>query len=301
MKQNYFKRVCSLLGLIIPIFIFPMQISAHEITPDCEAETISSIAPVEVTEQTEISEIDALLISLQEVEEEPAEEIPMITRSFTYTVYRDGEIIASGLTEPTYKDENVTPGKHDYCITVQYDEGESEKVCVEVEVKDFKPVSNLTGTATEDKVNLDWDGVTEKAEASTEKPTEKAVSYNVYKDGAKIGNTEDTHFVETNVANGTYTYEVEVQYADGVSPKVAVIVNVNYTSINDVEGQLPYTLRVEGKKIIAETEGTITIYDTSGRTIAQAQNRLEVQVQSGAYAVRFDSGSKRYVSKIMVK
>ncbi|MCT9925340.1 hypothetical protein N7272_14325, partial [Enterococcus faecalis] len=149
------------------------------------------------------------------------------------------------------------------------------------------PVTNLTGTASNDEVSLDWDGVEEKAE---EPARDKAVSYNVYKNGTLIGNTAETHYVETGVANGTYIYEVEVKYPDGVSPKVAVTVTVTNSSLSNVDGQAPYTLRVEGKKIIAEAHGMITLYDINGRTVAVAPNRLEYMVQTGFYAVRFDVG-----------
>ncbi|KGN88603.1 fibronectin type III domain-containing protein [Porphyromonas gulae] len=292
MKQNYFKRVCSLLCLVVPMLILPLQSAAQDAIPSEEAESLAFVVPAEDVEIGE-SEVEAPL------EAASAEEIvDQAVRSYTYTVYRDGVKIASGLTEPTFVDEDVPAGDHTYCVEVQYEEGVSDKVCVDVEVKDFKPVTNLTGTASNDEVTLDWDGVEEKAE---EPAKEKAVSYNVYKNGTLIGNTVETHYVETGVANGTYIYEVEVKYPDGVSPKVAVTVTVTNSSLNNVEGQVPYTLRVEGKKIIAETNGVITLYDISGRTVAVASDRLEYTAQTGFYAVRFDVGNKPHLSKIQVR
>lgn len=288
MKQNYFKTGCALLWLIVPMLFYPLQATAQEpILPD-EAEPVELVTPV-----LDAEEVVADVTKETTVAEPIAEELS--TRSYTYTVYRDGEVIASGLTAPTYIDEGVDPGQHEYCVTVQYTEGESDKVCVDVEVKDLKPITNLTGTTSNDEVSLKWDGVTEKA---TE---DKAVSYNVYKNGAKIGNTTATQYVETGVANGTYTYEVEVQYAEGVSPKVAVTVTVNYTSLENVADLLPYTLRVEGKKIIAETDGTITLYDMTGRTVAKAAHRLEYTARTGAYAVHFDTGIQSLISKVQVR
>lgn len=292
MKQNYFKSVCSLLWLVLPMLIMPLEVAAQEIIPNEEvAESLASVAPVEETEAIE-AEVEALqeIVAAEEIAEQAV-------RSYTYTVYRDGVKIASGLTEPTFVDEDVPVGEHSYCVEVQYEEGVSDKVCVDVEVKDFKPVTNLTGTASNDEVTLDWDGVEEKADV----PEDKAVSYNVYKNGALIGNTAETHYVETGVANGTYIYEVEVKYPDGVSPKVAVTVTVTNSSLSNVEGQTPYTLRVEGKRIIAETHGMITLYDINGRTVATALNRLEYMAQTGFYAVRFDVGNKHHVSKIQVR
>ena len=293
MKQNYFKRVCSLLWLVLPMLIMPLEVAAQEIIPNEEVtESLAFVAPVEETDAIE-AEVEALqeIVTTEEIAEQAV-------RSYTYTVYRDGVKIASGVTEPTYLDEDVPAGEHTYCVEVQYQEGVSDKVCVDVEVKDFKPVTNLTGTASNDEVSLDWDGVEEKAE---EPARDKAVSYNVYKNGTLIGNTAETHYVETGVANGTYIYEVEVKYPDGVSPKVAVTVTVTNSSLSNVDGQAPYTLRVEGKKIIAEANGMITLYDINGRTVAVAPNRLEYMVQTGFYAVRFDVGNKHHVSKIQVR
>lgn len=293
MKQNYFKRVCSLLWLVLPMLIMPLEVAAQEIIPNEEVlESLTFVASVEETDAIE-AEVEALqeIVTTEEIAEQAV-------RSYTYTVYRDGVKIASGLTEPTFLDEDVPAGEHTYCVEVQYQEGVSDKVCVDVEVKDFKPVTNLTGTASNDEVSLDWDGVEEKAE---EPASDKAVSYNVYKNGTLIGNTAETHYVETSVANGTYIYEVEVKYPDGVSPKVAVTVTVTNSSLSNVDGQAPYTLRVEGKKIIAEAHGMITLYDINGRTVAVAPNRLEYLVQTGFYAVRFDVGNKHHVSKIQVR
>ena len=202
MKQNYFKRVCSLLWLVLPMLIMPLEVAAQEIIPNEEVtESLTFVAPVEETDAIE-AEVEALqeIVATEEIAEQAV-------RSYTYTVYRDGVKIASGLTEPTFLDEDVPAGEHTYCVEVQYQEGVSDKVCVDVEVKDFKPVTNLTGTASNDEVSLDWDGVEEKAE---EPASDKAVSYNVYKNGTLIGNTAETHYVETGVANGTYIYEVEV-------------------------------------------------------------------------------------------
>ena len=264
MKQNYFKRVCSLLWLVLPMLIMPLEVAAQEIIPNEEVlESLTFVAPVEETDAIE-AEVEALqeIVATEEIAEQAV-------RSYTYTVYRDGVKIASGLTEPTFLDEDVPAGEHTYCVEVQYQEG-----------------------------SLDWDGVEEKAE---EPASDKAVSYNVYKNGTLIGNTAETHYVETGVANGTYIYEVEVKYPDGVSPKVAVTVTVTNSSLSNVDGQAPYTLRVEGKKIIAEAHGMITLYDINGRTVAVAPNRLEYMAQTGFYAVRFDVGNKHHVSKIQVR
>ena len=230
MKQNYFKRVCSLLWLVLPMLIMPLEVAAQEIIPNEEVtESLAFVAPVEETDAIE-AEVEALqeIVTTEEIAEQAV-------RSYTYTVYRDGVKIASGLTEPTFLDEDVPAGEHTYCVEVQYQEGVSDKVCVDVEVKDFKPVTNLTGTASNDEVSLDWDGVEEKAE---EPARDKAVSYNVYKNGTLIGNTAETHYVETGVANGTYIYEVEVKYPDGVSPKVAVTVTVTNSSLSNVDDRL---------------------------------------------------------------
>lgn len=138
MKQNYFKRVCSLLWLVLPMLIMPLEVAAQEIIPNEEVlESLTFVAPVEETDAIE-AEVEALqeIVATEEIAEQAV-------RSYTYTVYRDGVKIASGLTEPTFLDEDVPAGEHTYCVEVQYQEGVSDKVCVDVEVKDFKrlPIS----------------------------------------------------------------------------------------------------------------------------------------------------------------
>lgn len=60
MKQNYFKRVCSLLWLVLPMLIMPLEVAAQEIIPNEEvSESLTFVAPVEETDAIE-AEVEAL-------------------------------------------------------------------------------------------------------------------------------------------------------------------------------------------------------------------------------------------------
>ncbi len=51
-------------------------------------------------------------------------------------------------------------------------------------------------------------------------------SFNIYRDGVKIANTTELNYLDKDAPFGNHKYEIEVQYEDGVSPKVAVVISV---------------------------------------------------------------------------
>lgn len=64
-------------------------------------------------------------------------------------------------------------------------------------------------------------------------PDPTAMSYNIYRNGKLIKNQSTTQFAEQLEESGTYKYEVEVKYAGGLSPKVAVNVTVPSHAANE--------------------------------------------------------------------
>lgn len=73
--------------------------------------------------------------------------------------------------------------------------------------------------------------------------------YNIYSNGELLGSTEDMSYVDKNIADGEYTYEVEAEYADGrISDKVGTTV-----SIAADKNALPAISDVE----VAGTDGTV--------------------------------------------
>jgi PKD repeat protein len=131
--------------------------------------------------------------------------------------------------------------------------------------------------------------------------------YNIYRDGANVGNTADEHFDDLGVADGTYDYQVKALYEGGESAGTNVVsVNVawqdlvnarvfiqldNYPGettwdmVNDAGTMVanggPYT---EGGGIVDETFGvapgfyTFTIYDAWGDGICCAYGEGYYQI-----------------------
>jgi hypothetical protein len=57
------------------------------------------------------------------------------------------------------------------------------------------------------------------------------LGYNVYRNGNRLNTAllETNHYAESNLDNGTYTYEVEALFANGTASKAASTVDVNYS------------------------------------------------------------------------
>ncbi len=67
MKQNYFKTICALLWLIVPMLFYPLQATAQETTLPDEAESVELAIPsLNLEDYTKIKFISIGLLSLAE-------------------------------------------------------------------------------------------------------------------------------------------------------------------------------------------------------------------------------------------
>ena len=76
-----------------------------------------------------------------------------------YNIYRDGNAIASGVTDVVYTDYGLTNGTHQWSIAAVYGDKESEKVSVSAEVTNFSsPVRYLASSfdVAKQSVKLSW-------------------------------------------------------------------------------------------------------------------------------------------------
>lgn len=119
-----------------------------------------------------------------------------------YTVYRDGEVIAT-TKDAVYTDQIITD-KACYEVTATYN-GElesttSNNACVTLSaLPKPKAITDLTAIVTDlVDVELAW------AE------NESAVSYSVYRDGELLDNVEDAVYTDENLIPGNYCYTVTV-------------------------------------------------------------------------------------------
>ena len=76
----------------------------------------------------------------------------------------------------------------------------------------FDPVQNLEANVDMNQVTLTWEG--------------SAVNYIIERNGIQIAETEETTYVDSELANGTYTYAVTAVYADGQAMPAMVTVEI---------------------------------------------------------------------------
>ncbi len=142
-----------------------------------------------------------------------------LTRSLLgYKVYRDGAEIAN-ISNPTtlsYLDADLANGAYDYEVSAVYTTGESQRsnlVTATVEV--LYPPTGLTATVTVDDVLLNW------SVPQTHRRNRSLTGYQLYCNEsviATIDNPAITTYTETDLVNGSYTYEVLAVYSSGNSP-----------------------------------------------------------------------------------
>ena len=117
----------------------------------------------------------------------------------SYNVYRDSSLIASPTTT-TFTDTALADGTYLYEVSAVDDAGEStSKASVSATVNNDPPAAptNLTASVNQDSVNLTWDTVDDATEG-----------YKVYRDSALIASPSTNAFTDTNLDDGTYSYEV---------------------------------------------------------------------------------------------
>ena len=128
----------------------------------------------------------------------------------SYKVYRDGVLIGQG-TELSFSDAALPNGSYTYHVTALYDSGESpasNAVLAEVEVP--YPPRNLSGTVSGTEVNLNW--------LPPQTAPRELLSYYIYRNDVMIGSSTETMYLDSGMANGSYTYYVSASYSSGESP-----------------------------------------------------------------------------------
>ncbi len=141
----------------------------------------------------------------------------------SYSLYRNNELY-SVQTEAYYLDSALANGIYEYYVIVNYNTGSSpasENLSFNVEIT--YPVTNLTAQVTADVVDLAWDLPVNSPRA--------LLSYNIYRDGDLLANTQDLSYSDIALANGTYSYFVTALYDAGeseASNSVEVLVEVLY-------------------------------------------------------------------------
>jgi hypothetical protein len=139
-----------------------------------------------------------------------------------YNVYRNDELI--GQTEATvFSDTNLFPGTYDYWIKAAYTFGESDASnSAQVQFMNLVVPQNLQATSVESSVQLSWNNV----------PTAvHFLRYNVYRDEEVIGSSTVNSFVDEDLPNGSYSYQVSAVYTQGES---------QLSQSTDIDHLMPY-------------------------------------------------------------
>jgi hypothetical protein len=90
-------------------------------------------------------------------------------------------------------------------------------------VEELLPPTNLTGNVIGRSVHLAW--------FAPETPTRELNGYSIWRNGSQIVElTSQTSYVDSDLANGDYQYQVAAIYSTGVSELTAPLaLNVSYT------------------------------------------------------------------------
>ncbi|MDL2238594.1 T9SS type A sorting domain-containing protein [Bacteroidales bacterium OttesenSCG-928-K22] len=137
-------------------------------------------------------------------------EAPASKEVIGYNVYKDDELIAENITETGYSDE-AEGGTYEYCVTAVYEDTESAKECISVEVVFCDDEIELMQGQLVGKtygVLLMWESISVIHSG-------EFLHFNIYRDEEIIA-TSDTNVYFDEVPEGSYhKYVVSAVYSDG--------------------------------------------------------------------------------------
>jgi hypothetical protein len=116
-------------------------------------------------------------------------------------------------------------------------------------------------------------------------------SYNVYRDGILVGNTQDTHFTDT-AEPGNHVYQVSVVYTVGESLRSQEASVITTTTIAGVNGGKTTIAAQSGAIVVRGAEGKqIAVYMLDGRRVAATTgaSMTTIHVNAGVYVVKVDN------------
>jgi hypothetical protein len=168
---------------------------------------------------------DMFYMKLDDVEISNASRVNRALES--YTVKRNGEVVATELTEATYVDTEVPEGEHTYSVAAVYTTGTSEYTDIDVVVdlsnadditpivtalkgnypNPFNPTTTISyDLATEGRVNISIYNVKGQLVKTLVNEHQEAASHTAVWDGRDSGNK--------NVATGVYFYRMSTPSYD---------------------------------------------------------------------------------------
>ena len=158
------------------------------------------------------------------------------------------------------------------------------------------PVENLQAEASVASVTLTW-----TAPAG-------ATNFIIWRNGIEIGETAQATYTDNTIAqDGSYTYCVLAEYADGVAAPACIVVELTDAVIENEVAFAIYpnpvnnTLYVEG-----DAEYSYMMFNGMGQKVAEgtASGSTQINVNSmakGVYFLRLTSGTQIRVEKVVVE
>lgn len=140
-----------------------------------------------------------------------------------------------------------------------------------------------------------------------QKPYAHALSYNIYFDSKLVASNVTTNsYTLNNLLSGNHVAEVEAVYVSGLSERAQVsIFSVDVDDINAINFSI-YPNPSRGAVSIRLSESAqVRIVDLTGKvvytnTLDAGDNRINMNLQSGTYAVQVFSGKGATTSKLII-
>ena len=136
----------------------------------------------------------------------------------SYNIYKDSELFTN-TTAVSYSDDNLNNGIYNYSISAVYDAGESALTpAIPVTIEVLYPISNLNYSVYEkNNISLDWTIPTASGGLDV------VQSFNILRNSVQIANVTELAFSDTDLADGAYSYQIEVVYNSGVSTSSSAV------------------------------------------------------------------------------
>ena len=158
----------------------------------------------------------------------------------------------------------------------------------------FDPVQNLEANVDMNQVTLTWDG--------------SAVNYIIERNGIQIAETEETTFVDSELANGTYTYAVTAVYEQGQAMPVMVSVEIG---VGIDENEVMFAIYPNPAKDFININTNAVKYDyqlvnSLGQVIlsgtANGAQQINVSnINKGMYFLKVIADGEARINKIVVE
>ena len=158
-----------------------------------------------------------------------------------YKLYRNGSLIASPTTN-SYTDTGLADATYSYEVSSVDDAGEGAKASTSATVNNVPPEAptNLIASINVNSVHLNWDAVAD------------ATSYKVYRDGSHVTSPTTNSYTDTNLNDGTHSYEVSsVDDAGESTSKASASVSISVDPLYAYQWHLANT----GQKAFATFSG----------------------------------------------